>query len=514
MPQPDTDSGPSSDASSVTDHLDVLVIGAGFSGVCAGIKLLEQGITNFRIFEKSQGVGGTWYENRYPGAACDVPSHFYCYSFEPNPDWSRVYSPQAEIQQYVEYCVDKYGLRDKITHGARIVELRLDEMAGNWRVTFGDDSVVTAHHVINGGGGLHKPHVPDFQGRETFSGPSMHTADWDHSVRLEDKRIAIIGSAASAIQVIPEVAKIAKQVTVFQRTPNYIAQRNDRTYTDRQRARFRRWPWLQRLYRWLIFNQMDVLLFPITRKNSLLGRAATRRVLKHMRDSVDEPALRKVFEPDYALGCKRILLSDDLWDAVNRDNVVVETESIERIVPNGIETADGVLHEADLIVYATGFDIDGHMRSINVIGMGELELQEVWSDAPEAFCGGCVAGFPNYWMITGPNTGVATTSVVYMVEQMVRFILRMIAAAGAEKLLSVRQGVQDAYNDELQTLIEQRVWSEGCNSWYVNESGRVTTLYPKNARAFRRQLERVNLSSFEVMEANAKKPTMQPEQVA
>lgn len=479
--------------------LDVLVIGTGFSGVCAGIKLLEQGITNFRIYEKSQGIGGTWYDNTYPGAACDVPSHFYCYSFEPNPNWSRVYSPQAEIQQYIEGCVDKYGLRPYIEHDAQVVEMRLDEDAGIWCVKFADGGTVSARHVVNGAGGLHKPSIPDFPGHDRFAGAAMHTARWDHSVDLTNKRVAIIGSAASAIQVIPEVAKIAEQVVVFQRTPNYIAPRGDRNYTDKEKRRFARWPWFQRLYRWFIYKRMDLLLFPITKKDSKAGARAGEKVKQYMRASVKDATLHKRLEPDYAMGCKRILLSDDLWHAVNRDNVNIESNGIERIEPEGIRTADGTLHEVDVIVYATGFDIEGHLRSMDVHGLNGRSLQEEWAETQEAYYGCCVEGFPNYWMVTGPNTGVATTSVVFMVEQMVRFIIRMIVWSGQDKLVSVKRSAQDAYNDELHSALAESVWASGCKSWYISESGRITTLYPKNAGAFKRQLDRVRFDDFDLI---------------
>jgi cation diffusion facilitator CzcD-associated flavoprotein CzcO len=481
--------------------LDVLVIGTGFSGVCVGIKLLEKGISNFRIYEKSQGIGGTWYDNTYPGAACDVPSHFYCYSFEPNPNWSRIYSPRAEIQSYIEGCVDKYGLRPYIVHGATVVEIRLDEQAGLWRVTFADGNRVFARHVINGSGGLHKPSIPDFPGRDTFSGAAMHTARWDHTVDLSNKRVAVIGSAASAIQVIPEVARIATAVSVFQRTPNYIAPRGDRPYTDSEKQRFARWPWLLRLYRWFIYKRLDILLFPITKKDSKRGRRAGGKVIEYMRASVKNSALHEYLQPDYAMGCKRILLSDDIWRAFNRDNVTLEPDGIERMEPQGVRTKSGTLHAVDVIVYATGFDIDGHLRSIKVYGQGGRSLEQEWAHNQEAYRGGCVTGFPNYWMVTGPNTGVATTSVVYMVEQMVRFIIRMIEAAGENSLITVKRSAQEAYNARLQAALDDSVWASGCNSWYITDSGKITTLYPNNAAAFKRELAGVSLQDFEFIDA-------------
>lgn len=477
--------------------LDVLVIGTGLSGVCVGIKLREKGVTNFRIYEKSQGIGGTWYENTYPGAACDVPSHFYCYSFEPNLEWSRVYSPQAEIAQYIEHCVDKYGLRPHIVHGAQVEEMRLDEQAGVWTVSFANGKRAYARHVINGAGGLHKPSIPDFPDRDAFSGTTMHTARWDHGVDMTGKRIAIIGSAASAIQVIPEVQRLAEKLVVFQRTPNYIAPRMDRAYTDKEKRRFARWPWLIRLYRWMLYKRMDLLLFPITKKNSRRGRRAGGKVIQYMQASVKDPVLRERLVPDYAMGCKRILLSDDLWQAFNRENVYVEASAIRSIEPNGIRTEEGTLHEADVIVYATGFDIEGHLKSIAVYGKGGRSLLDEWATDQEAYNGCCVAGYPNYWMITGPNTGVATTSVVFMIEQIVPYILQIIAAAGHEKLVSVKRSVQDTYNTGLHKALADSVWASGCKSWYISESGKITTLYPKNAVAFKRQLAQVRLDDFE-----------------
>ncbi len=482
-----------------TQTLDVLVIGAGFSGICAGIRLLERGISNFRIYEKSQGIGGTWYDNSYPGAACDVPSHFYCYSFEPNPDWSRVYSPQAEIQRYIEHCADKYGVRPHIENGAKVTEMRLDEARGIWQVSFASGEIVEARHIINGYGGLHKPSVPDFAGKASFSGQTMHTAEWDHAVDFKNKRVAIIGSAASAIQIIPELTKIVEKLTIFQRTPNYIAPRGDREYTDAEKQRFARWPLLQRLYRWFLYKRMDLILYPITRKGSKAGKIGRQKVMQHMRDSVKDSELHELLQPNYEMGCKRILLSDDLYRSLNRDNAVLEPNAIDRIEPAGVRCKDGTLHEVDIIVFATGFDIDGHMRSIDVYGSNGQSLVDAWVEGPQGYCGSCVAGFPNYWMATGPNTGVGTTSVVYMIEQSIQFITRMIEAAGSTNMLSVKQSVQDEFNKDIQAALDNSVWASGCDSYYITETGKITTLYPHNATAFRTQLRNASLQDFDVV---------------
>ena len=470
-----------------------------------GIKLLEKGIKNFRIFEKSDDVGGTWYENTYPGAACDVPSHFYCFSFYPNPNWSRVYSPQAEIRAYIQACVEEYGLEPYIEVGAKVVELRLDEATGLWAASFEGSRRLYARHVINGSGGLHLPSVPDFPGRDSFAGASMHTARWDHSVDMTGKKVAVIGSAASAIQVIPELAKIAERVTVFQRTPNYIVPRNDRAYTEREKRRFARWPWFARLYRWMIRMRMEILLFPIIKRNSRRGRVVARKVNQHMRDSVHDVTLHDKLTPDYAMGCKRILLSDNFFDALNRDNVDLVTAGIDRIEPAGLRTRAGVLHSVEVIVYATGFDIDAHIRSIRTIGEHGVALDVAWNDGAKAYNGACVAGFPNYFMVTGPNTGVGTTSVIYMIEQEVRYIMELMDAAGADRLIGVKPEAQDEYNRQVDADMQDTVWLSGCKSWYIGKSGRISTLYPKNGLAFKRQLRKVRLEDFDVRSRRATK---------
>ena len=479
------------------ETLDILVIGTGFSGICAGIRLLQNGSKNFRIVEKSQGIGGTWWDNTYPGAACDVPSHFYCFSFEPNPNWSRVYSPQAEIQEYLENCVDKYGVRPHIEHGMKVESLIFDDTNSMWEAHFQNGRVIRARHVINGSGGLHQAVWPDIPGRDSFSGPSMHTAHWDHSVDYKDKRVAIIGSAASAIQVIPAIADDAADVEVFQRTANYIVPRNDREYTDREKKRFARWPWLLRLYRKFIFLRMDMLLYPITRQGSWYGQQATRKIIQYIRETVDDPALHDALIPDFTIGCKRILISDDIYTTLNRDDVTLVTTAISTIEGKGIRTADNRLHEADIIVYATGYDVEAHGKSIKIIGPNQHDLEGDWQNGAEAYNGCCVTGIPNYYMVTGPNTGVGTTSVVFMIEQEVEYILKLIAKAGSDSTISVRPEAQAQYNVRISEELKGSVWASGCKSWYRRDDGKIVVLYPGSARTFRKQLRDVNFNHFE-----------------
>ena len=384
---------------------------------------------------------------------------------------------------------------------ATVSELRLDEKAGHWAVSFESGSVLESRHVINGMGVLHKPSIPDVEGKVSFSGQAMHTARWNHSVDFNDRRVAIIGSAASAVQVVPQIAKAASKLTVFQRTPNYIASRGDRQYSDKEKQRFAKWPWVQRLYRWMIHKRMDMLLYSLTRRDSRIGRMAARKIKKRMRASVDDPDLHAALSPDYDMGCKRILLSDDFFEALNRDNVELVDRTIAAIETNGVRSDDGRLHEVDIIVYATGFDIEGHMRSIQVYGRAGKSLHDEWRDGPRAYLGASMVGFPNYWMTTGPNTGVGTTSAVYTIEESIRHITNLIEASECRYLVDTQRSSQDAYNESIETAFEQTVWSSGCDSYYIGKSGRILTLYPYNAARFRSQLASVSLNDFKLENA-------------
>ena len=470
--------------------LDVLIIGAGFSGICAAIKLKQAGINGFRIYDKADGIGGTWWNNTYPGAACDIPSHFYCYSFEPNPNWSRLYSPQSEIQSYIEYCVDKYALRPRLNLRREIVSLTFDQASGVWTALLKDGEQVRARFVINGSGALHKPSTPAFKGAERYRGASMHTAEWDSSFDPQDKTIAVIGSAASAIQVIPAIAERAKHICLYQRTPNYILPRNDYAYSQTWKKRFRRFPLLARLHRLMIFYYLEFKVFPIIKQSAYRAKRA-EDAIRYIKVMTRGRKARSAMVPDYEMGCKRILISDDFFDALNRDNVELVTEPIEEITEKGIVSA-ATERPFDAIVYATGFDLEGHMLGIDVTGEDGLTLRDAWKNGAQAYRGVMIPGFPNYFLTTGPNTGVGTTSVVFMIEQTIGWIMKCLRKAGRERIVSVTQDAADAYNRELQAAFPDTVWTSGCQSWYRNADGRMEILYPHDARTFRRQMKRVD----------------------
>ena len=466
-------------------RLEVLVIGAGFSGICAAVKLKQAGIQAFEVIDKNKGLGGTWYANTYPGATCDIPAHFYSLSCAPDPDWAQLYSPQAEIRAYMEDVVARFVVGDRFSFRREATGARYDAEANGWIVTV-DGEEIFARFLINAMGGLHKPAWPDIPGRETFTGAAMHTAQWDPGFDPAGKRIAVIGSAASAIQVIPEIAKTAARVDVYQRTPNYISPRGDFAYSDAQKARFARFPLWQRLYRWMIRKRLDLVLYPAI-QSPKRRKTMAERVTGYMRRVVKDPGLHDKLAPDYEIGCKRILISDDFYATLNRENVDLVTDRIARITATGIETADGTEREVDALVYATGFDIQSQYLALDLVGEGGVRLRDLWAERVEAYKGVMVAGFPNYFMTTGPNTGVGTTSVVYMIEQTVPWILHAIRAAG-DGAVDVQPGAQAAFNAGVHDGLSQTVWATGCQSWYKRPDGRIETLYPGNAAAYVREM--------------------------
>jgi cation diffusion facilitator CzcD-associated flavoprotein CzcO len=455
----------------------VAILGAGASGLCLGVKLREAGLEGFTIFEKSEDVGGTWHENRYPGACCDVPSHFYSFSFERKADWSRKFSPQAEIQDYFRHVAAKYDLRPHIRFGCEIVSARFDEAAGVWRLRTQSGEEHEAEVLASGVGQLNRPHVPEFPGRDSFRGAAFHSARWDHGVDLAGKRVAVIGNAASAVQFIPPVAEQAGHVDIFQRTPNWVMPRLDYAYGARAKWLFARVPGLERLYRWWIYWNFELRFTTFRgRGDGWLAQQVRKAAQDYLAAEIPDPKLRATLTPDYAPGCKRLLISDDYIPALRRENVSVLTSGIERIVPEGVVTKDGVMHAADVIVYGTGFETTSFLAPIAIEGQGGRKLQEVWRDGAEAYLGVAVAGFPNLFLLYGPNTNLGHNSILFMIEAQVRYIVECVGelARSGRAWLDVKPEVQLAFNDELQAALANTVWATSCGSWYKTASGKVT----------------------------------------
>ncbi len=463
----------------MTPELDVAIVGSGFSGLCMGIKLAEEGKRSFAIFEKADRVGGTWRDNHYPGCACDIPSHLYSFSFEPNPRWSRKFSPQPEILAYLEGCVERYGLRPHVRLGHEVTRVELDPASLRWRLDFASGKHVMARHVVLGIGALSRPAYPDIPGLDEFRGHTFHSAAWDHAYAAEGKDVAVIGTGASAIQFVPELAPRVRRLDVYQRTPPWILPRLDRAFSPREMALFERVPGLARLYRWWIYASLEWRVMGFTIDHRIM-RMVEYFGRKHIAQQIADPRLRDAVTPKYLPGCKRILLSDDYYPALARPNVALVTDAIERVTERGVLTRDGTLRAVDAIVLGTGFRVTDFLTPLVVIGRDGTDLNDAWRSDAEAYLGTSVTGFPNLSLLVGPNTGLGHNSMVFMIEAQVGHVMCTLHEVERRRAraIDVRPAVQASYNAALQPRLERSVWQSGCKSWYLATSGKNTTLWP------------------------------------
>ena len=478
----------------------IAILGAGFAGIGAAIQLKKAGIHSFTMFERAREIGGTWRDNTYPGAACDVPSHVYSLSFEPKADWSRAFSRSEEIQGYLLGLVEKWGLREHLRLETEIVEAHFDEDAGTWTLTTDRDERVTARVVLSGVGGLVDPALPDIKGLQSFAGELFHTARWNHEYDLTGRRVGVIGTGASAVQVVPSVAPQVEKLTVFQRTPAWVVPKPDKQYSDAAKARYARFPWLLKASR-LLKYWMSELFGPVVYLDSKrLSRLGELGSLKHLEAQVPDPALREKLRPDFQFGCKRILISDDYWAAFMRENVELVTDPIEEVRRDGIETRDGTRHELDAIVLATGFDLGLATAPFPVFGRGGRSLDEAWRDGAVAYKGMTVSGFPNWFIMMGPNTGPGHTSVLVFTEAQIGYALQAIRQLFENdwKWVDVRQSVQDDYNAGIQDRMKHMSWQSGCNSWYLSADGSNHSLYPGPAAEYALRTRRFVPGEYEI----------------
>ena len=485
-------------------HVDIAIVGSGFAGLGAAHRLKQAGIEEFAILERAEDVGGTWWANTYPGCQCDVASHLYSFSFAPNPDWTRTYSMQPEIQAYLRRTAEQLGLVPYIRFGHEVRHATWDEEAKLWRLET-PAGPLTARVVVGGQGGLSEPRVPDIPGRESFEGPSFHSAAWDHTVDLAGKRVAVLGTGASAIQIVPSIQPEVGQLKVFQRTPPWVIPHTDRPTTRIERALYRRFPALQRMVRRNIYLMREWLIFPMAKKPGLL-KPLERRALAHMRRAVKDPELREKLTPRYRIGCKRILPSNKWYPALAEPNVDVVTEGIAEVRPNGIVASDGTLHEVDVIVYATGFHVTDIPFAKRVTGRAGRTLHEVWNGSPQAYKGTVVPGFPNMFFLLGPNTGLGHNSIVYMIEAQIRYLVDALETMGEHDLhaVEVKQEAFAVWNDAIQRRMPPTVWnSGGCASWYIDANGRNTTIWPDWTWRFRRLTREFDLAAYESVSSPA-----------
>lgn len=462
----------------------VAILGAGFGGLCMAIKLFESGLHDFMIFEKASSPGGTWRDNTYPGCACDIPSHLYSFSFAQRSGWSRRFASQAEILSYIRELADRSAVSDRIYHDTAIKTIEWDDTARHWKLTAADGRRFTARAVVSAVGGLHVPALPRISGLDRFGGVSFHTARWRHDIDLTGKRVAVIGTGASAVQIVPELARIVDQLLVFQRTPHWIMPRNDRPYSVLEQAAYRFVPGLLRGSRALHYWKAEATALGFVVKPKWM-REGEKRARRFLERSVPNGDLREKLLPKYRMGCKRVLLSDTYYPALMQPNTQLVTDHISRITPQGVITADGTARDVDCIIYATGFRPFDHSAEIRVRGRDGRMLSEEWKHGPQAYRGVAVTGFPNYFMIMGPNSGLGHNSILFMIESQVRYILQCLSwlESGRTDAVEVRAEVQDDFNDLLDGARQRTVWKTaaeegGCASWYVHPSGRNTAIWP------------------------------------
>ena len=490
-------------ATAAAAQFPIAIIGAGFAGIGMAIKLKQAGIHSFTIFERAGDVGGTWRDNTYPGAACDVPSHVYSFSFEQNPDWSRMFAESGEIHAYLRRCVDKYGLRPHLRLGVSIVEARFDAGRGVWTLRTAEGETITARAVCSGVGGLVDPKLPDIVGLESFEGKLMHTARWDHDYDLAGKRVAVIGTGASAVQVVPQVAPVVGKLSVFQRTPAWVVPKRDRAMSERAKRWFRKYPALLKLRRAVLYWLSEAFGPMIFLDAPRLSRIGERMSDRHLRQCVQDPALRAKLRPTFQFGCKRMLISDDYWPAFERQNVELVTDAIVEVRPHAIVTADGREHPVDAIVLATGFHLNIATAPFPIVGLGGRALGDAWSGGAVAYKGVTVAGFPNWFIMMGPNTGPGHTSVLVYTEAQIGYILQAIRKMIADGItyVDVRQDVQDAYNTGIQRRMKHMVWSTGCSSWYLGPNGENRSLYPGFAAEYAARVRKFRPAEYEIVTA-------------
>jgi cation diffusion facilitator CzcD-associated flavoprotein CzcO/acetyl esterase/lipase len=476
----------------------VAIIGAGFGGIGLGIRLKKLGIDSFTILEKGDRIGGVWRDNTYPGATCDVPSHLYSFSFEPNPDWTRRYSPQEEILGYLERCVARYGLQPHLRFGTEVAHADFDEERGKWRVATSAGEEIEVDVLVSACGQLSRPALTRIAGSDRFEGAIFHSARWDHDVDLSGKRVAVVGTGASTIQIVPAIAGEAERLDVYQRSPHYVLPKKDRPYREWERLVCRWFPplrWLQRFQQWLVF-EVFVSAF---NQFKPLGKLGIRMFERNLEEQVSDPELRRALTPDDVIGCKRVLISGDYYSTLERPDVELVTQGVQELTPRGVVAEGGSERPADVVVLSTGFETQEFLAPMELRGLGGLDLNEAWRQGANAYLGMTVAGFPNLFIMYGPNTNLGSGSIIYQLESQMNYIVDAIRALSHNGgWLSVRPEVQQEFDREMQDRLSTSVWQTGCNNWYVDENGRNTNNWPGFTLEYRRRTRRLELADYEV----------------
>lgn len=474
-------------------HTRTLIVGSGFSGLAMAIALKKAGDDDFIILEKAREVGGTWRENHYPGAECDVASALYCYSFEPNPEWRYKWSEQPQIFSYLKQVAQKYDIYRHVQFERNLIEAHYGGDAGYWRLRCADGSVYHSQFWVSAVGQLHRPMIPEIPGKQAFRGAQFHSAEWDHSVDLRDKRVAVIGNAASAVQFIPQIAPQVKQLTVLQRSANWVLPKLDRPYREWEKALSRRLPIAAKFYRLLLWLRSEVLLFPLMAGNPLLQWWAKTMNRRYLRRHIDDPELRRKLTPDYPVGAKRVLFSDDYYSALARGNTQLVDTPVRRLNEEGIELESGEQLDVDVLIYGTGFRTNPFLAGIDVRAEDNSSLADKWRGGAEAYLGVACAGVPNFFMMYGPNTNLGHNSIVLMAESQARYIAALMART--ETTIEVDAQAQQDYNREIQRRLQRMVWNRVADSWY-RDGGKITNNWPGRCAEYARRTRRPNWRHF------------------
>lgn len=482
-----------------TPHVHVAIAGSGFAGLGTAIRLAQSGFTDFLVFERSNDVGGVWRDNTYPGCACDVESHLYSFSFARNPEWTRSFSPASEIHAYLRSCAERFGVLPKVRFDHELREATWDEDAQRWRLET-KHGLFTADVLVGAVGALSDPSIPELPGLDTFAGKVFHSARWDHGHDLRGRRVAVIGTGASAIQFVPAIQPEVSALKVFQRTPPWIVPRRDRALGETKKSVLRRSNAAQWLERARIYAMREVMALAFF--DTRAARVAQRLAMLHLERSVRDPALRAKLTPRYTMGCKRILLSDDYLPALTKPNVEVVTSGIREVRPEGVVTEDGTLHEVDTLIFGTGFQVQEFPFAAQVRGRGGRRLSETWKDGMAAHLGTTVVGYPNFFLLQGPNTGLGHTSVITMIESQIEHVVNALRHLRSRGLAAVepRPEAQAAFVAHVDEKMKGTVWtSGGCKSWYLDARGRNSTLWPGFTFTFKRRVEPFDPSEYVLM---------------
>ncbi len=487
---------------SSTRHFSVAIIGAGVSGICMAIRLKQAGYTDISILEKSDDIGGTWRDNTYPASGCDVPSHLYSYSFEPNPDWSHAFSLQEEILAYLRHCVDKYGIAQFIRYNSPVDTARYDAVRQSWQITLASGDTLGANILVSGVGQLNRPHTPTFPGADLYEGTTFHSARWNHEHDLSGERVAVIGNGASAVQFVPQIAPKVKELQIYQRSANWIIDRPDKEFSSFEKWLFRNVPgyeWYTRMLIYWLLEQRVAVFTGVGWRN----RQFTKVALKHLEEQISDPDLRQKLTPDYPIGCKRVLISSDYYPALERPNVDLITTPIKGLTRDGIETDDGQVHQADTIIYATGFLSTDFLMPMDILGLDGKHLHDSWKDGAQAYLGMTVAGFPNFFMMYGPNTNLGHNSIIFMIECQVHYILDALRQMEERRIGSVdiKRPVMDSHNATLQEELRASVFNAGCDSWYKQQDGKIVNNWSGSTITYWRRTRTADLENYETLPA-------------